>query len=111
MIKSTVTKNEYHISPNICCGNSGIYGITCKCVGQYGGKTTVGYNKRYPEHWHLKGSAVFKHLQHSTENMSDVKMQFLENVWSRGKYSLSEREYLWNRRLKGVINVQKTLRS
>ena len=112
-IKSTVTKNEYHISPNICCDNSGIYNITCKCDGQYSGKTTVGFNRRYPEHWQLKSSDVLKHLQHSkcTENVSDVKMQFLENVWGRGKYSLSEREYLWNRRLKGVINVQKTRKS
>ena len=39
----------------------------------------------------------------------DVKIQFLENVWDRGKHSLSEREYLWNRRFKGDINVQKTL--
>ena len=33
----------------------------------------------------------------------------LENVWGRGKYTLSEREYLWNKRLKGNINIQKTI--
>ena len=110
---SSVTKKEYHIDSNARCYNSGIYGITCKCVGQYSGKTTVGFNKRYPEHWKSGSSAVHKHLQHHkcTNNPSEVTMQFLENVWGRGKYSLSEREYLWNRRLKGVINIQKTLRN
>ena len=113
VITSSVTKNEYHINSDIKCYNSGIYGITCKCVSQYCGKTTVGFNKRYPEHWNLTSSSVHKHLQHHkcTNNVSEMKMQFLENVWSRGKYSLSEREYLWNRRLKGVINIQKTLRN
>ena len=112
-IISSVTKNEYRIDSNTKCYNSGIYGITCKCVGQYSGKTTVGFNKRYPEHWNSVGSSVHKHLQHGkcTNDPNEVKMQFLENVWGRGKYSLSEREYLWNRRLKGVINIQKTLRN
>ena len=112
-VVSSVTKKEYRIDSNTRCYNSGIYGITCKCVGQYSGKTTVGFNKRYPEHWKSVGSAVHKHLQHRkcTNNPKEVKMQFLENVWGRGKYSLSEREYLWNRRLKGAINIQKTLRN
>ena len=113
VVTSSVTKKEYRICSNIDCSNSGIYAFTCKCEGQYSGKTTVGFNHRFPEHWNSAGSSVHKHLQHykCTDNCSDVKMQFLENVWSRGKYSLSEREYLWNRRLKGVINIQKTLRS
>ena len=113
VIVSSTSKIKYHINPNINCSNSGIYGITCKCMGQYSGKTTVGFNKRYPEHWQLKGSAVVKHLQHHkcTGNMNEVKIQFLENVWGRGKYSLSEREYLWNKRIKGVINISKTLKS
>ena len=112
-IVSSVTKNEYRIDSNTECYNSGIYGITCKCVGQYSGKTTVMFGKRYPEHWKSSGSSVHQHLQHRkcTDNPNDVKMQFLENVWDRGKYSLSEREYLWNRRLKGVINIQKVLRN
>ena len=87
--------------------------LRVKCVGQYSGKTTVMFGKRYPEHWKSSGSSVHQHLQHRkcTDNPNDVKMQFLENVWDRGKYSLSEREYLWNRRLKGVINIQKVLRN
>ena len=112
-VVSSVTKKEYRIDSNAKCYNSGIYGITCKCVGQYSGKTTVGFNKRYPEHWKSGSSAVHKHLQHRkcTNNPNEVKMQFLENVWGREKDSLSERECLWNKRLKGVINIQKTLRN
>ena len=41
----------------------------------------------------------------------DYKLQFLENVFGRGKYTLSEREYLWNERLGGEINIQKILRN
>ena len=113
VITSSVTKKKYRINSNIYCYNSGIYAMTCICVGQYSGKTTVGYDNRYPQHWRLESSSVHKHLQQykCTNNCSEMKMQFLENVWSRGKYSLSEREYLWNRRLKGVINIQKTLRN
>ena len=98
---------------NILYFSSGIYAITCKCVGQYSGKTTVGFNNRFPEHWNHKSSSVYKHLEHykCTNNCNEIKMQFLENVWGRGKYSLSEREFLWNKRLKGVINIQKTLRN
>ena len=113
VITSSVTKNSYRITSNIDCHNSGIYAITCKCVGQYSGKTTVGFNNRFPEHWNHKSSSVYKHLEHykCTNNCNEIKMQFLENVWGRGKYSLSEREFLWNKRLKGVINIQKTLRN
>ena len=81
---SSDTKKEYRIDSKARCSNSGIYGITCKCVGQYPGKTTVGFNKRYPEHWKSGSSAVHKHLQHRkcTNNPNEVSMQFLENVWS-----------------------------
>ena len=37
-------------------------------------------------------------------------VQFLENNLNRGKYTLSEREYLWNERLRGELNVQKVLK-
>ena len=43
-VKSSVTKKQYRIDSNTRCYNSGIYGITCKCVGQYSGKTMVGFN-------------------------------------------------------------------
>ena len=99
-----------HINPDISCKNSGIYGITCKCVDQYAGKTTVTNAGRFKEHW-SKDTSVRAHLRScpSKPTVKDTKVQFLENVWGRGKYTLSEREYLWNKRLKGNINIQKTI--
>ena len=109
-VVSSVSKKKYHINPNISCKNSGIYGITCKCVDQYSGKTTVTNTVRFQEHW-CKETSVRKHLRSCPfkPTVQDVKVQFLENVWDRGKYSLSEREFLWNKRLKGNINIQKTI--
>ena len=109
-VTSSVTKKKYYINPNINCKHSGIYGITCKCVDQYSGKTTVTNGKRFGEHW-SKSTSVRTHLNScsSKPTLGEVKVQFLENVWDRGKYSLSEREYLWNKRLKGTINIQKVL--
>ena len=111
-VVSTVTGKSYNIDPNINCLNSGIYGITCKCKEQYEGKTTVTNGVRYHQHW-TKNTTFKEHLNvcKSNPTLDDVKIQFLENVWNRGKYSLSEREYLWNKRLKGTINVQKTLKT
>jgi hypothetical protein len=105
-----IIKKKYYINPNINCKHSGIYGITCKCVDQYSGKTTVTNGKRFGEHW-SKSTSVRTHLNScsSKPRLGEVKVQFLENVWDRGKYSLSEREYLWNKRLKGTINIQKVL--
>ena len=109
-VVSSVSKKKYHINPSINCKNSGIYGITCKCIDQYAGKTTVTNCVRFKEHW-SKNTSVRTHLRSCPSNPTakDVKVQFLENVWDRGKYSLSEREYLWNKRLKGNINIQKTI--
>ncbi len=109
---SKVTGDSYRIDKRMTCNNSGIYLVTCKCKEQYTGKTTVTTGKRYKQHW-TKKTSVKDHLDkcESKPTAGDVKVQFLENVWNRGKYSLSEREYLWNRRLKGSINVQKTLKT
>ena len=107
---SKANKESYTIDQRTTCNNSGIYLITCKCQEQYVGKTTVTFGKRFKEHW-SKNTSVKEHLGScdSQPTPEDVKIQFLENVWDRGKHSLSEREYLWNRRFKGDINVQKTL--
>ena len=113
-IVSSTRKVSYKIDGNLSCTRSGIYCINCKCVVQYTGKTTVPYNKRFPEHFAAnKGSAVFQHTTECNKgkSMSEYTIQFLEDVWNRGKYSLSEREYLWNHRLKGSLNIQKTLKS
>ena len=109
---SKSTNEHFNIDENTKCGNSGIYLITCKCHEQYVGKTTVTFGKRFGEHWN-NNTAVGEHLKKCTENPTtkEVAIQFVENVWNRGKYSLSEREFLWNRRLKGSINIQKTLKT
>ena len=111
-VKSSANGATYKIDGKTTCGNSGIYCITCKCTEQYSGKTTVMYCKRHKEHW-TSNTSVREHINNCTERptTNDVKIQLLENMWNRGKYSLSEREYLWNRRLKGSINIQKTLKS
>ena len=111
-VTSKATGDSYKIDKRMTCNDSGIYLVSCKCEEQYAGKTTVTTGKRYKEHWKKKTS-VKEHMEKcdSKPTAGDVKVQFLENMWNRGKYSLSEREYLWNRRLKGSINVQKTLRT
>ena len=111
-VVSKATGETYKIDNRMTCNNSGIYLVTCKCCEQYTGKTTLTTGGRFKEHWRKKTS-VKEHLDkcESKPTRSDVKIQFLENVWNRGKYSLSEREYLWNRRMKGSINVQKTLKT
>ena len=106
-VESTKTKEAYSIDKRTHCNDSGIYLITCDCAEQYIGKTTVTFKQRFKEH-KTKKTAVKEHLERCNK---DVKIQLVENVWTRGKYSLSEREYLWNRRLKGDINIQKTLKS
>ena len=109
-VVSALTKKKYYINPNINCKNSGIYAVTCKCVDQYSGKTTVTNGVRFKEHW-TKSTSVRKHFNSCRSNptQGEVKVQFFENVWDRGKYSLSERESLWTKRLKGTINVQKVI--
>ena len=86
------------------------FGRVCKCIDQYSGKTTVTNGKRFKEHWNTCTS-VKQHLAacKSYPTPGDVKVQFLESVWDRGKFSLSEREFLWTKRLKGTINVQKVI--
>ena len=113
-VSSSTRKVSYRIDGNQGCKRSGIYCISCGCTVQYTGKTSVPFNKRFPEHFGKdKGSAVFEHTKECNKgkSMSDFTIQFLENVWNKGKYSLSEREYLWNHRLKGSLNIQKTLKS
>ena len=112
VVVSSINKQTYNINQHINCLNSGIYAITCKCTDQYFGKTTITHSGRYTQHW-TTNTTVNGHLNtcKSKPTLSDVKVQFLENVWDRGKYSLSEREYLWNKRLKGTINIQKTIKA
>ena len=103
----------YPLDKNLNCKNCGIYCIYCTCLALYTGKTTTFYSNRFDEHFYQSGSAVLGHMKHCEvgKNKEDFKIQFLENMYARGKFSLSEREYLWNERLRGFINIQKTLRS
>ena len=109
---SKTTGETYSIDQRTSCRDSGIYMVTCKCKEQYIGKTTVQFNKRFNEHL-KKNTSVKEHLDicDAAPTKEDINLQYLENMWDRGKYTLSEREYLWNRRFKGSINVQKTLKN
>ena len=98
----------------MCCNNGGIYVVTGKCNGQYTGKTTTSFYSRADEHFHKqKSSAIFQHKRDCTQcsNVTDYTINFIEDYMKRGKYTLSEREFLWNARIKGTINIQKTLMS
>lgn len=112
-IVSPINGRVYPVNSSLKCGNCGIYAISCRCLSLYTGKTTGQYNCRFHEHFSASsGSAVFDHTKRCQlgKSMKDFNIQFLENMYSRGKYSLSEREYLWNERLRGIMNIQKTLK-
>ena len=93
------------------CWNGGIYVYDGACMDQYTGKTTVPYGTRTTEHVRRqKTSSVYKHREKCRQcTEGSFKISFVEDYRKRGKYTLSEREYLWNSRIKGVINDQKTL--
>ena len=111
-VASTVTGIAYNVDKNLTCSNGGIYAITGQCRGQYSGKT-IHYGTRGDEHFLRNSTTIYKHKQecNTCENTQDFSITFVENYTSRGKYSLSEREFLWNKRMKGVLNIQKTLQS
>ena len=97
----------------ISCRNGGIYIYEGgECVDQYTGKTTVPTGTRFLEHLRRqKTSSVYKHRLSCRQCQGSVnfKCSIVEDYRGRGKYTLSEREYLWNYRIKGVINSQRTL--
>ena len=114
LVKSSIRSVDYKIDHKLGCKRSGIYCVTCNCQEQYTGKTTIPYTKRFSEHFKKDGgSAVFGHSVRCNEgkSMGDYTIQFLEDVWSRGKYTLSEREHLWDHRIKGSMNIQKILKT
>ena len=110
---SNTTGKSYKIPVNLTCRNGGIYVYEGgECVDQYTGKTTVATGTRFLEHLrHQKTSSVYKHRISCRQCQGSVnfKCSILEDYRGRGKYTLSEREYLWNYRIKGVINSQRTL--
>ena len=50
---------------------------------------------------------IIKGICNHCSSPSSYSVTFVENYLKRGKYSLSEREMLWNVRMKGIINAQK----
>ena len=110
---SPTNGRSYPINLNLNCDNCGIYSISCLCTALYTGKTTTTFTQRFNKHFTSTSSAVFDHTKHCQVGKSkkDFSIQYLENMYSRGKYSLSEREYLWNVRLRGILNIQKTLKA
>ena len=113
-VASKITRCEYKVDRSLSCTDSGIYRITCPCSAAYTGKTTTSFGQRFDEHFKsYHKSSINDHSKECPQgkNKEDYKLQFLENVFSRGKYTLSEREFLWNERLGGEINIQKILRS
>ena len=110
---STVSGKSYRIDPNLSCHDAGIYVYTGGCKSQYTGKTTTSYSIRTSEHLvSCKDSSVLLHRTNCGDciNLNDCSLDLVENYLHRRNYSLSEREYLWNARIKGTINIQKTLR-
>ena len=112
LIISKLTSKSYKEDNALCCTNGGIYVVDASCSGQYTGKTTI-FGTRAKEHFVQKSSSVYTHKQHCQVcmNIMDFKITFVESYLRREKYSLSEREFLWNFRIKGSINTQKTLNS
>ena len=114
LVQSTTTGASYPVSnQNLSCSDGGIYVVTGACKSQYTGKT-VDFCQRFVEHFSTsKQSSVYQHKRHCHECYitKDFEVALVEHYNSRGKFSLSEREYLWNSRIKGTINIQKTLKT
>ena len=114
ILSSSVTKNQYRLrGRELNCNNGGIYVMSAACSAQYTGKT-VHFGTRMKEHLKTsKQSSIHKHKQSCNicYTMHDFKVTYVESYHDRGKYTLSEREYLWNWRVRGSINLQKTLKA
>ena len=111
VVVSNVSGSQYFVKNNLNCNQGGIYIASGICSAQYTGKT-VYFGTRMKEHLKTsKGSSVYCHMKdcHMCNSANDFEVTYVENYHNRGKYSLSEREYLWNYRIKGTINLQKTL--
>ena len=112
-VESNVSGEKFFVDESINCGNGGIYVVDGACGSQYTGKTVL-FSKRVNDHLGLnKQTAVFAHKQdcNTCYHTGDFNVTLCENYYKRGKYSLSEREYLWNHRIKETMNVQKTLKA
>ena len=112
-VTSNVTGLKHDVNQSLTCQNGGIYVINGVCSEQYTGKT-VNFGARSKEHFSTsKLSVIHSHKQNCNlcSSTSDFNIKFVESYLQRGKFSLSEREFLWNGRIKGSMNVQKTLKA
>ena len=112
-VVSSVTGIKFNVDKDLSCNNGGIYVVKGNCNNQYSGKT-IHFGNRGKEHLDTsKSTAVYAHKQkcNMCNEAKDFTITFVENYLNKGKYSLSEREFFWNNRIKGVINTQKTLKS
>ena len=111
-ISSNLTNVVYHTESNLNCDNGGIYVISGKCDGQYTGKSVNFYDRNSEHFGQSKLSAIYTHKVtcNTCIDFNDFEVTYVENVFHRGKFTLSEREFLWNSRIRGTINIQKTLK-
>ena len=103
VVKSNVTGNSFKVDSSLNCSNGGIYVVDTTCAAQYTGKT-IHFGIRANEHFTQGNTAIFPHIQNCNvcENANNFVWTLVENHLKRGKYSLSEREYLWNN-VSGVV--------
>ena len=112
-VTSSATGFSYPIDTSLSCTDGGIYIVKGACDSQYTGKS-VHFSQRFIEHFHTrKPTAIYQHKKQCTNcvETNDFEVSLVESCHNRGKYSLSEREFLWNSRIKGTMNVQKTLKA
>ena len=112
VLKSSLTGTEYKVNTELTCNEGGIYVIKGVCNGQYTGKT-IHNGSRCTYHFNTNTTAISDHEKECSQcnGPESYSVTFVENYLNRGKYSLSEREMLWDVRMKGIINDQKTLKS
>ena len=113
-VTSSITNKSYKVNKMLNCNDGGIYVVTGGCEQQYSGKTTTPYSNRTYEHLKkIKTGTIFIHKEKcgKCSDLGNCSISLVEHYLDRGKYSLSEREYLWNHRIKGTLNIQKTLKS
>ena len=113
-VTSIVTNLSYKVDHKLTCNDAGIYVVKTPCGEQYTGKTTNPFKVRTSKHLLSDDTTVSGHRNrcvHCKDNVNDFDITFVEHYLSRGKYSLSEREMVWNKRVQGSINIQKTLKA
>ena len=108
-----MNKQIYPIDTNVSCENGDIYVVEGACNEQYTGKT-VNFSKRLTEYFtSCKCSAVYCHKQKYPicNSAKNFRVTYVENDQKCGKYSLPEREFLRNSRIKETTDIQKTMKS